>query len=264
MSKYTITQLIVYPIKSLGGVSLQKAKITASGLAYDRFWMLVDEKGRAVTQREIPKMALFQVKLKEDGVQVQYQDDSIHIPFEMEDSSIIIHTKMFSNNIIGIKESNPICAWFSRHLGKPVFLVRPSEEHPRFQNQNPDALVHFPDSSPYLILGESAMKNLNDKLDVDLPINRFRANIIFSGGTPHIEDTWTEFSIGKATFLATKPCARCVMTTISQEDATMTKEPLRTMTTYRKEGNAVLFGHYLKLKKGLEEVVEVGQTIEVL
>ena len=49
---YTVSQLFIYPIKSLGGISVNEAKITDRGLEYDRRWMLVDNDHQFLTQRK--------------------------------------------------------------------------------------------------------------------------------------------------------------------------------------------------------------------
>jgi uncharacterized protein YcbX len=42
-----------------------------------------------------------------------------------------------------------------------------------------------------------------------------------------------------------KPCARCKITTVDQDTAITSKEPLRTLATFRKRGGEVLFGQNL-------------------
>ena len=50
----TVSELFIYPIKSLGGISVSSAKISDRGIDFDRRWMLVDENNRFLTQREVP------------------------------------------------------------------------------------------------------------------------------------------------------------------------------------------------------------------
>ena len=56
--KYTLTEINIYPVKSLGGISLDEAEVTDRGLKYDRRWMLVDEANGFLTQRVRPQMSL--------------------------------------------------------------------------------------------------------------------------------------------------------------------------------------------------------------
>src|SRR3982751_4812680 len=61
-----ISEINVYPVKSLRGHSVQGATICRYGLEHDRQWMLVDDNARMITQRECPKLALL-VPHVEDG-----------------------------------------------------------------------------------------------------------------------------------------------------------------------------------------------------
>jgi uncharacterized protein YcbX len=93
-----------------------------------------------------------------------------------------------------------------------------------------------------LIVGQASLDNLNNKLEEPTSMNRFRPNLVFTGGLPHDEDKWTEFKIGKNLFRGVKPCARCVLTTIDQETGFMGKEPLATLSNYRKKNGKIYFG----------------------
>src|SRR5690606_28095292 len=102
--------------------------------------------------------------------------------------------------------------------------------------------VSFADAMPYLIIGQRSLDDLNDKLQEPLPMNRFRPNLVFSGGEAFAEDSWERVRIGECTFKVTKPCARCVLTTVDQETGNTGKEPLKTLATYRSVDKKVLFG----------------------
>jgi uncharacterized protein len=103
-------------------------------------------------------------------------------------------------------------------------------------------MVSFADAYPFLVIGEASLADLNSRLEIPVPMNRFRPNLVFSGGTPFCEDGWRDFNIGDQPFRAVKPCARCIMTTIDQQTTTKNAEPLRTLASYRKQDNKVLFG----------------------
>ena len=56
-----VASLVIYPVKSCGGIAVQEASCTARGLSFDRQWMVVyGATGRMVTQRQVPRMALIQ------------------------------------------------------------------------------------------------------------------------------------------------------------------------------------------------------------
>src|ERR1700743_3821199 len=111
----------------------------------------------------------------------------------------------------------------------------------------------FADGYPFLLIGEASLEELNSRLDHPLPMNRFRPNIVFTGGAPFEEDEMTHFSIGDVQFQGVKLCARCVMTTINQDTAEKGKEPLRTLARYRANGHKILFGQNL-IHPGLGQI----------
>ena len=53
-----LSDILIYPVKSLGGISVREALVQLRGLQYDRRWMLTDADGLFVSQREVPEMAL--------------------------------------------------------------------------------------------------------------------------------------------------------------------------------------------------------------
>ena len=58
MPALTLSALTVYPIKSAGGIPVTEWDVDGFGLRHDRRWMVVDPRGRMVTQRTHPRLAL--------------------------------------------------------------------------------------------------------------------------------------------------------------------------------------------------------------
>ncbi len=75
-----ISEINIYPVKSLKGTGLTEATVEQRGLQFDRRWMLVDDDNRLITQREVPRMALIGVSIEEDGLAVRFEDRQIDIP----------------------------------------------------------------------------------------------------------------------------------------------------------------------------------------
>ena len=260
---YKITQLYTYPIKSLGGISLQTAELSSKGLEYDRYWMLVDVDGNLVSQRDTPKMALFQTSFVAEGVRVIYEGDTIVLPF-VSDSAKSMTVQLWGETIAALPETAAVNQWFSERLAKSVIVVRPASPKNRLTKKHEDAVINFPDSSQFLVIGQAALDFLNEKLDTSIAINRFRPNIVFEGGTPHLEDTWTNIRIETALFESIKSCARCTMINLEQETATRGKEPLRTLNSYRSWDNKIWFGRYFKYKASNKTQLRVGDQLHVL
>ena len=149
-------------------------------------------------------------------------------------------------------------------LGIPCRLVYMPNETARITDQRytpENSITSFSDAYPFLIIGQASLDDLNNRLNEPLPMNRFRPNIVFTGGAPYQEDTMHTFSIGNIIFHGVKLCARCIMTTIDQATAMRYKEPLKTMARYRFKNNKIMFGQNL-VHKGLGEI-SVGDALEV-
>jgi uncharacterized protein YcbX len=256
-----VTELYVYPIKSLGRIALKSAQLSDRGFEYDRFWMLVKPDGQAITQRENPKLALFKLSMTADSIFIKYEKAALEIPKISASTAESMTTILFGNEIMGVRENEAFSQWFSEQLGETVILVRKSLESPRPMKRHEASKVNFSDCCQYLILGEASLTNLNEKLERPISIHRFRPNIVFSGGMPHCEDDFKTIQIGKSTFEGTKPCGRCTITTIHQDTAEKGAEPLKTLATYRKAGKKVLFGQYLKLVSAENGRIAIGDEI---
>ena len=249
MNKRILSEIWIYPIKSLGGIRLKSAKVLEKGLQYDRRWMLTDEQGVFMTQRANPKMALFKVSLDEIGGQlrVAFNQDQLFIPLSSV-STIPVVAKIWGNVVEVVEVSEECSQWFSEHLGLKCRLVSFPEENPRPVDplfKLDDEQVSLADGYPFLIIGEQSLADLNTRLTQPVPMNRFRPNFVFSGGTPYEEDTWKNFTIGSNRFAGVKQCGRCILTTVNQETAERGSEPLATLSSYRKQNNKVNFGQNL-------------------
>lgn len=240
-----LCEIWIYPVKSLGGISLPSAEILKKGLRHDRRFMLVDDDGVALTQRKYPRMALFSVEISGDRCIVKFSGQSIEWPVEPTSFSAALSATVW-DDVVEVREvDRAISQWFSTFLQKSCRLVYFPEENPRpieKKHWPEDDHVSLADAYPLLIIGKESLADLNRRLPAPVPMNRFRPNLVFTGGTPFVEDTWSDFRIADNRFRAVKPCARCVLTTVDQDTAATGAEPLRTLTTYRKENNKVYFG----------------------
>ena len=265
MHKLTLTEIYIYPIKSLGGISLQSAKVEERGLQYDRRWMLVDKNGMFLTQREHPSMALLQVNIKDDMLEVSHKVKTIsdlQLPISNEQISNRMVVNIWDDVVLANNVSRDADLWFSEALNLDCQLVFMNDESVRFADRkytSESKQVSFADAYPFLIIGQESLNELNRRLKEPLPMNRFRLNFVFSGGESFIEDTWKDFMIGDLKFRAVKPCSRCIVTTVNQDTAEKGSEPLETFTKFRKVGNKILFGQNLiSYEMG---IVKVGDSI---
>ena len=256
-----ITEIFIYPVKSLRGISLKSSFAGIRGLRYDRRWMIVDQNGHFLSQRKFPQMATFDVKLRDQGFEINHSDDKILVPFNISTLDRI-PVSIWKSNLIVCRADKVINQWFSDHLNFSCCLVYMDDSVNRrvsskYQVNNEN--VSFADGFPYLIIGEASLRDLNSRLTTKLPLNRFRPNFVFSGGTAFEEDFFGIFEVGQVKFKAVKPCARCIITTTDQTTGVRGHEPLSTLSEYRKKDNNVLFGQNLICLQ--EGTVQLGNKI---
>lgn len=260
----TLTGIRVYPIKSLAGIERSRSLILQKGLEHDRRWMLVDENGVFMTQRVHGTMALFGMKESPQGFVISHDGDSIILPYDQGTVHASFEVQIWDDRVIAHEVNPEYSAWFSTKLGMNCRLVAFPESNVRQIDTAFAAAgenVSLADAYPLMIIGESSLEDLNTRLREPLLMNRFRPNLIFSGGAPYEEDTWNEFHIGAVPFNGIKRCARCVLTTVNPLTGQKGPEPLKTLSTYRKANNKIYFGQNV-IARAIREI-SVGDSIEV-
>jgi len=272
MPNLSVTQIRIYPIKSLGAIHLQEAVLEPRGFRYDRRWMLVAPgTGQApwqfITQRTVFPMALIDVALTDSHLQVWHRHrpaDRLAIPLEqMTEETLPV--QIWDDQVLARAVSAEADAWFSRELGFSCRLVRMPESTERMVDPayaQDGEIVSFADAYPYLLIGQASLDELNRRLGTSLEMSRFRPNLVVAGGTPHEEDTWYQLRLGGLPFYGVKPCARCVLTTIDPQTGEKGTEPLKTLAAYRKLNHKIYFGQ--NLLPAAAGVLRVGDPVEVV
>jgi len=262
---YFVSDIIIYPIKSLPGIHLTQTQVERRGLALDRRWVLTDNSFLFISQRKYPQLALLGIEMTENYLYIFQKDNpksSIKIPFQAETADFQEIT-IWDDQVTGVRVNDKVDQWFSDFLGfqchlfyQPDNSIRPIDPKYSITGQEHTS---FSDGYPILIIGEESLTKLNQKLSQPITMNRFRPNIIFSGGIAHDEDNWKLFSINSTKMAAVKLCARCNMININPINAESGKEPLQTLSHYRKTNNKVLFGNnVVVLENGL---IRLGDEI---
>ena len=259
----SISQIFIYPVKSLGGIEVDSAVLTDRGFMFDRRWMLVDENNRFLSQRELPAMALLQCSIEKQMMQVKHKISSESYSFNIKEyGGTKITATIWEDSCDLCMVSEKANKWFSEMLEINCRLVYMPDESKRKVEQpfaKEGELAALSDAYPLLIIGQASLDDLNSKLDIPIGIDRFRPNLVFTGGYPYEEDELQHFQINKIDLFGVKPCARCNIPTINQQTAEQLKEPLKTLATYRTRNNKVLFGMNL-LYKG-NGSIKVGDTL---
>src|SRR4028119_784417 len=90
MAPIKLSGIYIYPIKSAAGISLKTAQVENRGFQYDRRWMLVDDTGKFLSQRQLPRMALISVLLEGDKLVVKAPNkETLFIPLHLDKGSRI-------------------------------------------------------------------------------------------------------------------------------------------------------------------------------
>ncbi len=262
-----VSELYIYPIKSLPGIALKQARVTERGFEHDRRWMLVNENNLFMSQREFPQMTQLQVAIENEGLLITHKtsNKTLTIPFKTAFSDDRAEVTVWDDTCTAEYINDEADSWFTEMIGikcRLVFMPDDSRRtvDPRYAPEN--AITSFADAYPFLIIGQASLDELNGRLQNPLPMDRFRPNIVFTGGIPFEEDLIGHFTINNVDFFGVKLCARCVMTTIDQQNGTKAKEPLKTLATYRFKNNKILFGQNL-IHNG-EGVISVGDNLQVI
>jgi uncharacterized protein YcbX len=240
-----LSAVTVYPIKSAGGISASEWEVDAFGLRHDRRWMVVDPGGRMITQRTHPRLALARPAIEGERLVVRAAGlDPLVLPLRPAEA-VTTPVTIWRDTCVALWQGEAAARWFSALLGVTVAVVYMPDS--TWRRAGPAALpatarVSFADAYPFLLLSEESLAELNRRMTVPLPMNRFRPNLVIRGGAAFEEDELGTFSIGELRFQAVKPCDRCVLTTTDQETAERDLEPLRTLATFRKRDRQVYFG----------------------
>jgi uncharacterized protein YcbX len=263
-----LTEINIYPVKSLAGISLETARVEDRGLALDRRWMLVDAARTVITQREVPAMATVRLTVNGQGIVAAMNGDSIDIPGEPAGDEAG-RVKVWGSSVKAAFYDAEVDRWFTERLGVECRLVRMMEWSKRAVNpiyavRKFDDEVSFADGYPFMMIGRSSLDDLNSRLSEPLPMNRFRPNFVVSGAEPFAEDGWKKIRIGETVFHIVKPCERCAITTVDQEKGEKDgPEPLKTLNSYRNRKGKLLFGQNLIAEKAGGKV-SVGDEVEVM
>jgi uncharacterized protein YcbX len=241
----TLSEINIYPIKSCTGFSVEHGTLEPRGFRHDRRWMLVDDEAMFLTQRDYPRMTLISVQVKSDYLLVTAPKmEPLFVPFKLE-SEEHIPVVVWDDGVEAAPVGDEQAEWFSEFLGVSCKLVTMTERSLRPVDKRysiSNDVVSFADGFPLLLISEASLADLNSRLDMPVPMKRFRPNLVVKGCASFAEDSWKEILIGNIKLHVVKPCARCTITTVDTETGEKGQEPLRTLATYRSIDNKIMFG----------------------
>ena len=264
MTRSTLSAITIYPVKSLAGISVTSWPVIKTGLQYDRKWMLIDVDRQFLSQRKLPRMALIKTALTDSHLILSASGmENLSLPLTPTDGDIINGT-IWHDQCDACSVSREADQWLSHFLNRDCRLVYKPDEMIRQVDPHygkPSDIVAFSDGFPFLIVSENSLVSLNREMQLNLPMTRFRPNLVISGCPGYAEDSWREISIGAIDFRLPKPCSRCSIPNIDPDTAQTGKEPLTTLNRIRKWQNNVYFGqNALHNQCG---TLTVGDTVHV-
>lgn len=265
-SQVTVQALYHYSIKSCAGTPLTTAQLDDRGIVHDREFMVVAAStGTFLTQRELPAMALITPERGETTLTV-CAPGIPPLTLEVQITGPTQPVVVWRDHCLAVDQGDNVAHWLSAFLGQPCRLVRLAEEFVRPVDPDyatrPTDQVGFADGFPVLLIAQESLDALNERLPEPMLMNRFRPNVVISGGAPFGEDRVERLQIGALQFAATKACARCPITTVDQATAERGKEPLRTLAQFRRVARGVLFGQ--NLIHHSPGTIQVGDSVTAL
>ncbi|WP_257264326.1 MOSC domain-containing protein [Endozoicomonas sp. ONNA2] len=261
-----VTELAIYPIKSTRGIPLESARVTRRGFEHDRRWLLTDEHGKFITQRQYPALATVVTSVVDEGLWITRPaagDLWVSIP---KDEGSCATVTVWQDDCQALDAGDAAARWFSDFLNINCRLCYQPERSIRATDarySGPEDHTSFADGFPFLLTNEASLADLNQRLTEAVPMSRFRANIVVGGQQPYEEDGWSVIRVGDITFRVAKPCSRCVITTVNPETGLKEgREPLFTLAQYRQTDMGVIFGQNLIPDR--EGIIRIGDKVKVL
>ena len=249
LSTIKIQDIYIYPVKSLGGIRLEQAVLEERGLQHDRRWMLVDENNRFLSQREMSQLTLFTLSQHNSGFKIQARfgnEEEFDLPFQIQQGEIIQVTVW--DDVCPAIEYAEGSSWFTKQIKqncKLVYMPDTSNRYVDKQYASKNEIVSFSDGYPLLLIGQESLDDLNKRLQHPIGMERFRPNLVASGGRAFEEDNWKQIRINGIDIEIAKPCARCVIPSINPATAQIEKEPNASLSKYRLRDNKIYFGQNL-------------------
>ena len=261
-----VAEIRIYPVKGLRGRPVADAVVEPWGLAGDRRYMVVDETGKFLSQRELPRMAVLEAALRPGGLNLSGPGLGLLAVDEPGPEVPSRDVTVWRDRVPARDAGNAAAVWLSAALGRACRLVHMADPAAARQvdpdfSESQDR-VSFADGFPVLVTNAASLADLNARLPVPIPMDRFRTNIAVVEAEAWAEDGWQRLHIGPVPFAGTKDCARCAVTTVDQDtgERSPENEPVRTLAQFRrKAGGRIIFGQNL-IPRGTGRIA-VGDTV---
>ena len=288
----TVEHIAFYPIKSCGGIKLESAFLTTSGLVHegyaDRGFFIVratpNEKGvhEFITQRDmrdatdkpqgLADLALIKPKFVSCVLTLNHpRTFQIDVPSDA-DRGKQKPVKIWDDECLAIDQGEMLAGWLSDVLNLKVRLVKAAGPFKRQAKQNylvSHNMIRGQDAYPVHWFSQESVDELSHKAGEEIPWQTYRPNFVVSGIPAQSEHQCFEGDIAGIPFVDPKPCERCKTTRVNQETGQIRDKrfwPEAILNTYKRwvdneGGTKVIFGeNMLPLGSG---IVSVGDELTV-
>ncbi|TXH55241.1 MAG: MOSC domain-containing protein [Burkholderiaceae bacterium] len=267
-----IASLHVHPVKSCAGITVDEALLIETGLEFDRAWMLVDERGVFVTQRELPRMALVQPVLKHLDMVLRAPGMlALHVSLDTVEAPV--QATVWDDTVKAYDMGDLAAQWFSDFLGRPLRLVRFDPEQRRLSSRRWTGPIEaenaFSDGFPLLVASTAGLAELNRRLaaagHAPVTMQRFRPNLVLDGldahGEDHLDEIVFDAPEGRVRLKLVKPCARCPIPDVDPATGERGHAVGDALAGYRADARldgALTFGMNAVILEGIEVPLRTG------
>jgi uncharacterized protein YcbX len=264
----TLASLHLYPVKSCAGITLDTHELDTTGLEFDRAWMVVDAHGEFLSQRELPRMALIQPRLRASDLVLRAPGMlALHLALDVVEHAMRV--RVWDDEVDAFDMGALAAQWCSDFLGRPVRLVRFDPDARRLADRDwtgaLEAPVQFSDGFPLLVTSTASLAELNRRLGTPVTMQRFRPNLVLDGLDAHGEDFIDEISFddGAIRLRLVKPCARCSIPDVDPDSAATGHAVGDALAAYRADarlGGALTFGMNAVIVEGTGRRLHTGMV----
>jgi uncharacterized protein len=249
-----LTQIAIYPIKSLDGKMVDRAKIAPGGaLEFDRRWAIVDDKGKIVNAKRTAKIQQLRSQFDFDN------SGAITVTLKVNNED---RSRSFDLN----SQNTELAIWLSEFFGFTVSLI-----------ENAD--TGFPDDlnayGPTIVSTATltAIATWFPALDLAEVRRRFRTNLELSGVPAFWEDRLfgapgdiVDVRLGNIHLHGINPCQRCIVPTRDSHTGEALPQFQQIFTHHRQqtlppEVNPARFNHFYRLAVNTQiPLTEAGKS----
>lgn len=262
MPTVTVSELYIHPVKSLQGIAVKEITLDKFGAEFDRRWMVVDQQGQFITQRQIAAMATLSTAMLDGQLQLKDSDGASLLVASASD--IAQPVVVWDDTVIANDCGDEVACWLSERLATPCRLVHMPKTTDRLVSPKYSGgknTVGFADGFPLMLISQPSLDAINSRLEEPIIMARFRPNIVVEGCEAFAEDQWQGLHNDSLQLDIVKPCSRCVMPSLDPITGQRHKTLNRVLASFRRRDGEIYVGQNMVVQAG--NTVAVGDLLTV-